>query len=1435
MTKASSKVTHRCPSCGAPPPSSTATGEPCPSCGAPLLALGASDARLGATRPFASRERASGPSDRQASLGRYPIRGQLGAGGMGEVLAVEDASIGRVLAAKVIRGTIDPARLAKFEREGRITGRLEHPCIPPVHELGTGADGRPYFTMKRIEGQDLAALLDAERQDGARPVSEAAWAPWLSIFTKVCDAIAYAHANGVIHRDLKPANIMVGAFGEVLVMDWGLARELAEEHDDASDTNADASADTGRTQEGQIVGTPAYMPPEQAAGELSRVGPHSDVYSLGALLYEILTLRPPFEGKSAWEVIAKVTDGALVAPRAAVPARAIPWELEAIVLRAMAREADARYASASALADDVHAYVAGRRVGAARYGLRAAVAKWATQHRAFLRAAAAVVVTALAFAGYIATQVVRDRAHRASEVAELRAAIDRADPVAIRARAAALVAVAVDACPDPARRMSPSPSEREAHASVLSSMRELTARQASLVALVPDDAAAREQLHVTLLAVGALASVAEEQVLAEHALDQAKALGVRPTEAEALLAEVRRARDARHANREARVLELLEQVRTGRLASLEAIDGARIEIASYRSRRTVAILIDGLRDVTARMREVTRATLLATATVTPDEARAGWTEIEGLEGSIDAWMAWSVPHGASPPARLPDLDRTRIARAMERLVLRDRGRDPASTRDARAIIAAQQELATVSRYASPAAWIKLVCECLGHLEDADGAIELAKYCWSEHDEVRAVPAGLALVRLRRRSPDASVLLDECAGLGAEDVERRVFDRNSSWWRQIVALMRELRDPDRDRAASARAPARTASELVERGMARHAEGDPEGAIADFTAAIGLDPTHALAYLGRGSSRSDRGDLDGAMADFDESVRLAPDRPDAYAIRGGVHFLRWDRARALADYDRAILLGCQAAAAWANRALVRLRQGDGDGALADFTEALRRDPNHVAAYLGRAEVAADRADYAGAMADLDRAIAIDGRYAVAFANRGATHALAGRPDRALDDYNHAIALDPRCAAAWCSRASLRLLGGDTDLASADVAQALALDPRMATAYVVRGSVHRRRGERALAIADYDRAIELGPSAEAYHNRGNAYWELGEHAKAIADYDEALRIAPRCAEVYASRGRTRAGRGELELALADLDRAIELEPRLAPAYTARGAVHREAGKLDLALTDLDRAIELEPDQCDSYVHRGIVRRLAGNQEGALADLDRAIGLDPRSRMAYVARGNVHEARGDFARAIADFDQALRLDPTHVAAWVNRGNARRAAHDVAEAIADFTEAIRLDPRCVDALVNRGVAYHATKDLDRAIADLDRAIEVAPRDATAYLNRGLVRQDRNDLDGAMTDLDAALRIRPRYGLAWVNRGCLRQVRGDDAGAIEDFDRAIEIEPARWNGHVARAQSLSRLGRIDEALASYRRGRPLAPASLHAALDKAIAELEDRR
>jgi serine/threonine-protein kinase len=326
---------------------------------------------------------------------RYRIDGEIARGGMGAILKGRDPDLGRDVAIKVLRDDLlgNPEMVHRFVEEAQIGGQLQHPGLVPIYELGTFADRRPFFAMKLVRGHTLAALLDGRKA----PVSDLP--RFLNIVEAVSQTVAYAHARGVIHRDLKPSNVMVGSFGEVQVMDWGLAKVLPRGGlaDDATAGRPDRNEtviSTARSgpdgvdlsRAGSVLGTPSYMAPEQARGEVERIDERADVFALGSILCEVLTGHPAFVGRTSGEIQRRAALGDTADAVARLDACGADPDLVALAKDCLAREPEDRPRTAGAVSGRLVAYRAGvedrlRRAELAR-AAEAALARAAEAARA---------------------------------------------------------------------------------------------------------------------------------------------------------------------------------------------------------------------------------------------------------------------------------------------------------------------------------------------------------------------------------------------------------------------------------------------------------------------------------------------------------------------------------------------------------------------------------------------------------------------------------------------------------------------------------------------------------------------------------------------------------------------------------------------------------------------------------------------------------------------------------------------------------------------------------------------------------------------------------------------------------------------------------------------------------------------------------------------
>ena len=355
---------------------------------------------------------------------RYERVRHLAKGGMGEIHLAHDRQLQRHVALKVMTPKVAAsASLARrFTQEALVLGRLDHPHIVPIHDLGTDPAGQNYYAMKYVRGTTLKDVLNGLRQGQSNLVGRYPLHQLLRIYQKICDAVAYAHAKGIIHRDLKPANIMLGEYGEVFVMDWGLAKIINQEEEPLPQSDEGTE---GGTRYGTVMGTPGFMAPEQAEGRLEAINQRTDIYSLGAILYHILALRPPFTGGGPevleQEKAGHITPFARLAdePNAAVlvhcPERRVPEALAAVAMEALQRDANKRYPAVEALQRDVAAWQSG-------YAPRAEHAGRLRQFRLSIRrngplAAAASIIILLGIA--LGWQHLRHQHHREEDAARL--------------------------------------------------------------------------------------------------------------------------------------------------------------------------------------------------------------------------------------------------------------------------------------------------------------------------------------------------------------------------------------------------------------------------------------------------------------------------------------------------------------------------------------------------------------------------------------------------------------------------------------------------------------------------------------------------------------------------------------------------------------------------------------------------------------------------------------------------------------------------------------------------------------------------------------------------------------------------------------------------------------------------------------------------------
>ncbi len=929
---------------------------------------------------------------------KYEVKKEHARGGMGRVLLAKDRTIGRDVALKEllpgmagsssIPGSIPQDAsgsggiVERFLREAKITGQLEHPNIVPVYEIGKNDDNSVYYTMRFIRGVTVADRLRDIRKDESLRADEklAARIKLLERFIDVCHAIGYAHSKGVIHRDLKPDNIMLGDYGETLVLDWGLARVKGQEDKalrdlakgsirlSASLFEADSQA---LTIDGSIVGTPAYMPPEQARGELDQVDEQSDVYALGAVLYQILTGHAPYEGPMAALIIQQVLAGPPLRVRAREPK--VPPELEALVEKAMARDKSQRINSALELASEVQAFRDGRTLGSYDYSASEMVARFLKQHRTSVGFATLCVLLMIAGAVWGLQQLAkqRDDALQARDVAEQKTNESNELLKLAQSERAAKEALEEEARKNAIAQLESRVGEAEKLLATIKGMRiepaieDLRWRNEDYKSYM----AAENSNFIELEAFeqqdnGVLLSTLLGYITAQQSL-----LDLLDGPAGAKLPDALRDIDLGVERERLRELRLeaatLARMNGDFSLALLLISGAKMEQARLAEEQK---LIEVARVAMLRLHE--RRIQEALNDVEKGLNRVDRESFDTLEAYIERLSTYREPE-------------TVQVLALELDDLRRRARNPRSTwaqpdRDLAALI-----LRVLGNMERPHETVPLLAGLMGE----------CRHDWLAIEAAHAIAATGSTAAFETLLPE---------------LQRRGLD----FWKEIAAGFGKLPMPERVRTP------RFAADFIDRSISLRAAGKYAEAIEAASNALNLNEGSSNALLQRGLARAASGNVDAAIADLIGAENVVNDAALHYEIllaRGDLRDPMREAARKLADYEAAIKLQGENARGYARRAAAYGARYMLREAIADYDRALELAPEVVQTYLDYGTLLGSRAMAREAEAVLTRAVdrwPDDWRPRSARAWLRREHGLG----QAMEDAKAAVELNPNDAKSW-----------------------------------------------------------------------------------------------------------------------------------------------------------------------------------------------------------------------------------------------------------------------------------------------------------------------------------------------------------------------------------------------------------------------------------
>lgn len=1215
-------------------------------------------------------------ADTTAVFGDYEIIDTVARGGMGIVYKARHRTLGRIVALKVLRegrrSSDDHVR--RFKREAQSVAKLQHPHIVRIHEFGH-QDGQYFFTMDFIEGESFEKFLASPDRDMRRGVE---------IIRDVARAIDFAHKNGIIHRDLKPANILIDRSGRAQITDFGLARNV--DHHSAL------------TQDGELLGTPLYMAPEQVRGRVREVDARTDVYGLGVILYQHLAGQLPFLAQTMVELQWKVVNEEPPSLRHLNPV--VDPALETIALKCLEKAREDRYQTASELADDLDLWLSGKKIQARAPSMPGRIFRKVKRNRAASVAAVAILLFVAAGGVAIGWVEWRERKRRAREERErVLSEIDGETAQLARAVGGLLEAARANLA---AGSLDPAEANLRVALERLLAAENPRPRGLSAEELAPvfarHDLGALRREHLRLAARAAAAAGTPE------ALCRAKAL--------------------------------LEELVARLPPDAPAVARAEVHVELARARRDL-----GEREAAE---QAVAAALAIVPRFAPAERIRGelaletrrWADAEdALGAALEAGRALHAS-GAATPGEVATIQ---LGRAIARFHL---GKDAEATEDLKAVKRASPTEARVHVYLGEIALRR--GDKIGAGRHFDQAIELAP----DSAEAYLYRGRFALREgdFARARDDLQLALDEDDHIA------------EAWLWHGVAMYHLASDPqaeeraekELERAAEAPdlPPALRGEAWRWLGRLRRAAGRAAEAVAAYERAVALDGRDAAALVGLGRALLAVDRPADAQRAFAKALDAGP-TPAAHVGLGLVALRIGAPEKALADFERALELSPRDQEALAGRARAREALGRTAAALADWQAALRAsdEPPDVRWFLrqgkklqglaARSDVALDRATKLDqALHHFERAAALLPTHARAHIDRALVLERAGRLDQARAACDAAIAAN-RCAAeAYYLRGKIEAAAGTLaglGRAIEDFGVAIDLGSRGHRARFDRAAAYARRGTREDLLAaqkDLETIAEHARDEKVFAALASVYMRLGdvERARRAEERQRSLEAAPR-----SKRAAERAAEAE-RLAATDVAGAIRLygeaiadAPGDGTLYLRRAILHLQGADAASAIPDFARAIELRPALAESlyaYLHR---LQLGGRALDLTASgaVDAAVGasqsIDGRSdgsraflrgfaRVVKVESGQGEPV--DEERGIAEFSAALEEDPTSAAACAFRGLLALRAGDLKSAKEDLRLAIILDGKCNVARVYMAGVHAQEGYFDLAFAYLKQAVE---------------------------------------------------------------------------------------------------------------------------
>ena len=1326
-----------------------------------------------------TRARAPGPTQALSSLdmpgtqiGPYKLLQVLGEGGMGTVFMAEQKEpVKRRVALKIIKPGMDTQQvIARFEAERQALAMMDHPNIARVLDAGTTDNGRPFFVMELVKGVSISQYCDEQHLTPRQR---------LELFVPVCQAVQHAHQKGIIHRDLKPSNILVVEYDHQpvpKVIDFGVAKAVCQT----------LTEKTMFTQYGQIVGTLEYMSPEQAKLNQLDIDTRSDIYSLGVILYELLTGTTPFDRhrlrsvafdellriireeeppKPSTRVSTIDTLASIAANRRIDPhrlGRVLRGDLDWVVMKAIDKDRARRYETANALMEDVQRYLMDEPVLACPPSLGYRFTKFARRYRTALAASCLAVLILLVVVGGIGW-LVRDRVAREQEIARER-------------------------------------SEREA---------KIAREQAAQLALNEQFITRALELSRDHMHKGQWDSALVEAKRAEAALSS----GLVSDEVRGHVAD--QLNDLTMAFR-------LDEIRT--LPPETKMIPACLQVL-----QEYGIDVDAL--------EVNEAARQICARSIPRELALALDDMATRDG---AWNA-----APDDPVRRQSAKYLQIAKIVDTDPWRQQIRDYMERRD----IAELEKLAARTESLSqPAATISMLAWVLKAADKSDRAAALLTAAYDRYrddfrlnyvlgavleNDVERLRYQQAASALRPHSPgllnNIAMTLDNL-GRRTEAIAlyRKAIESGGAEWKwsgvhvnlaKALEANGQLEEAVESLRRAIAIGRKDATAYFELARVLNQDGPSDEASELIRQAIDVcgDERDKQVYLAHGLNRVQRyaAARDAAQQAVDHDPRSAESYFQLALSLDGLGELD----ASIASYRRVLELRPNDAPAWHNLGLMLKKSGQIDEAIVCLQKSLELKPNLVPAINSLGGALCDKGELEKAKAMYQRAVEIEPTNATAHWGLGGVLDRQQQWPEAAASYRRAIAADPKRFELHASLATVLGRLEELDAAVSSCREALTLKPDELLMHVRLANFLERQGKQDEAAASWalvdgllaqNNAASLKEAAQVLNG-------IGQVDRAIVAYRAALQTKPDDSQLLRELGESLLKQGRLDEATDVLRRVVEMDPQAAPAQYQYGLAFDKQGRLDEAAACYERVLAEDPNHVLVLGSLGQVRYDQQRFDEAISYFRRGLSVNPRSAALHHNLGLALHEQGKLPDAVIAYGMALELNPTLAPSQYSLGKTLATLGTTNDAIDHFRRAVELDPRYAEAHNQAGILLRGLKRHEEALGAFQAALEIRP-DSVPYLNNlANTLENLGRTQEAEATLRRALELNPQYGNTYHNLGSLLMDQGQFDEAIELLGKAAHTSDVKAISWRLRGQAASQAGRFADALESFEAALKMSP------------------